>query len=227
MDLVQLYEEYRKEEFKLVNKDILNSMDKDVFAQAAKILDLADEQGNLKFTNENQIGVMMDFAVHEIRVNEKNAVDEYIEKYGAKNEIEEKILGALMDSYTSLFRVVNISESKHMLFSKDVFNQTKNIRLIDLNLSKTVDTNVVIFTRILPFPEINMTSGASLVFSADLENTLMNMYKNMIHGVSEDIAANKFIIFYSLYKQWGMDVHYNDITHDHDCSCGHDHHYHH
>lgn len=223
MELCDLYNIYRQEEIKLVNDKIFKTLDKAVLLNAARILGMTDENDNIMFTDENQMGALMDFAIHEMRIDGQNAVDKYIEKYGSENEMEEKVLNALKSSYTSFYRVVNISEKKNMLFLKDLLRGTRNIRLIDISLSSTGDSNILIFTRILPFPELNMTSGASFIFTDDLEIKITSAYKKSMEQVKEDIEANKYVIFYCLHKGYRNSMDYHECD---DESCNHEHHHH-
>jgi hypothetical protein len=229
MELIDLYNQYRKEEIRLVNDKIFKTLSKEILLNAARVLEMTDENDNIMFTDENQMGALMDFAIHEMRIDGQNAVEMYIEKYGYENEMEEKVLGALKASYTSLYRVVNISEEKHMLFLKNLLKDTRNTRLVDISLSQIGDPNILIFTRVLPFPELNMTSGATFVYIDDLEIKMTSLYKKAIEQVQEDIEANKYVIFYSLYKQYGLNKNYDNTDQD-DCddeNCGHEHHHHH
>lgn len=224
MELIDLYNQYRQEEVRLVNEKIFKTLDKAILLNAARVLDMTDENDNIMFTDENQMGALMDFAIHEMRIDGQNAVDRYIEKYGSENEMEEKVLNALKSSYTSLYRVVNISEEKNMLFLKDLLRNTRNTRLTDIALSKNTDSNILIFTRVIPFPELNMTSGASFIFEDDLEIRITSVYKKAIEQVKEDIEANKYVIFYSLYKDYRSSMDYHECD---DENCDHEHHHHH
>lgn len=224
MELKELYNEYRREEIRLINDKIFKTLDKAILLNAARILDMTDENDNIMFTDENQMGALMDFAIHEMRIDGQNAVDKYIEKYGPENEMEEKVLNALKSSYTSFYRVVNISEEKNMLFLKDLLKDTRNIRLIDINLSSMGDPDILVFTRVLPFPELNMTSGASFIFPEDYEIKITSAYKKSIEPVEKDIEANKYIIFYSLHRGYRNSVNYHECD---DENCSHDHHHHH
>lgn len=229
MELIDLYNQYREEEIRIVNEKIFKTLDKAILLNAARVLEMTDKNDNIIFTDENQMGALMDFAIHEMRIDGQNAVDRYIEKHGAENELEEKVLNALKSSYTSLYRLVNISEEKHMLFLKNLLKEIRNIRLIDISLSQINDPNILIFTRVLPFPELNMTSGASFVYTDELEISITSLYKKTMEQVKEDIEANKYVIFYSLYKQYGLNMNYNNLE-DHECddeNCGHEHHHHH
>lgn len=224
MEMIDLYNQYRSEEVRLVNEKIFKTLDKAILINAARILEMVDEKDNIMFTDENQMGALMDFAIHEMRIDGQNAVDRYIEKYSAENEMEEKVLNALKSSYTSLFRVVNISQEKNMLFLKNLLKETRNTRLTDIALSKSSEPGLLLFTRVLPFPELNMTSGASFIFEEDLEIRLTSVYKRAMQEVSENAEASKYMVFYRLHKE------YRNIAGHHECddeNCSHEHHHHH
>lgn len=224
MEMIDLYNQYRSEEVRLVNEKIFKTLDKAILINAARILEMVDEKDNIMFTDENQMGALMDFAIHEMRIDGQNAVDRYIEKYGAENEMEEKVLNALKSSYTSLFRVVNISQEKNMLFLKNLLEDTRNTRLTDIALSKSSEPGLLLFTRVLPFPELNMTSGASFIFEEDLEIRLTSVYKRAMKEVSENAEASKYMVFYRLHKE------YRNVASHHECddeNCSHEHHHHH
>lgn len=224
MEMIDLYNQYRSEEVKLVNEKIFKTLDKAILINAARILEMVDDKDNIMFTDENQMAALMDFAIHEMRIDGQNAVDKYIEKYGWENEMEEKVLNALKSSYTSLFRVVNISQEKNMLFLKNLLKDTRNTRLTDIALSKSSEPGLLLFTRVLPFPELNMTSGASFIFEEDLEIRLSSVYKRAMEEVKENVEASKYMVFYRLHRE------YRNIASRHECedeNCSHEHHHHH
>jgi endonuclease III-like uncharacterized protein len=110
--------------------------------------------------------------------------------------------------------MVNISRDKHMVILKDIFNQDRNIKIIDESLSDTANMDILVFARILKLPELNMATGASLIFLSDKEFTLLDTYKNIMKDITESREANKFIIFYALLKEYGITLIYHNVIHD-------------
>ena len=70
--------------------------------------------------NQNDTQYVFDFALHESKIEGQNAIQLYKEKVGGQDEMEEIFLNALDNSYTSIFRVINTSPTKGLLFFKDM-----------------------------------------------------------------------------------------------------------
>jgi hypothetical protein len=214
MELMDLYNEYRRIEVNLINEKIFKLLDRDIILQAAKILDMTDENDNVVFTSESHLGVLMDFVLHEWEIDGESMIQRYIRNNKPENETEKKLLEAHASSYTSFFRMVNIARDKHMVILKDIFNQDRNIKIIDESLSDTANMDILVFARILKLPELNMATGASLIFLSDKEFTLLDTYKNIMKDITESREANKFIIFYALLKEYGITLIYHNVIHD-------------
>jgi hypothetical protein len=234
MELKNLYEQYRNGQLTFINEKIIPSLDNEVIMDSAIALDMIDKKGKIIYEDESSINYLLDFAIYEHKIEGKNIIERYVENHEPENAIEEVVISTLLKSFTSLFRVVNISPTKNMIFLKDTFNQIKNLRLIDVASSQTLDTSTLVFARILPFPELNMTSGAPFVFSDDMEIRLTGDYKRITENMIRDTTTNKFVWFYNANKHHGLAVdfqhthshhehHHEHHHHDHDCCCGHDH----
>ncbi|MBS7251603.1 MAG: hypothetical protein KIH08_13595, partial [Candidatus Freyarchaeota archaeon] len=130
----------------------------------------------------------------------------YREKIGGKSSVENEILEAFLSSYTSLFKIVSTSASESTLVLYDHLNQKENIKLIDVNFSKTATPGLLIFTRLVPFKDFNMTSGVSFVFPASAENFLLERYRRLSERAKSDInlTMRRFLFFYNWNKTKGI-----------------------
>jgi len=183
-------------------------LDRDVLMKSARLLGIA--RGDiLVFDSEGETSVLTDFALNEYRVNNKNTIEIYREKVGWQNEIEKDILDALLSSYTSLFKITSIFEAENTLFLNDILNKKDNIKLIDIAFSKTAIPGLLLFIRLVPFKDFNMTSGVSFVFHGDLEEYLLRRYKKLSKKVKSDSdSIKRFISFFRLNKTNGIEVRY-------------------
>jgi hypothetical protein len=119
----------------------------------------------------------MDFALHECRINGKNAVELYREKVRVDNDIETEILGGLINSYTSLFRIINIKRGEKKLILADLLKNSDNlVELIDIGFSQTAVPGFLIFLRLVPLPDFNITGGFGFSFNGDAEEVLLKEY---------------------------------------------------
>ncbi len=176
-ELINKYKNYREVGRKLHEKIIDTSLDRAVFIKAAKLFGMA--RGNtLILENEDELSNLMDFALHDYKVNNKNVIEIYKEKAAPMNEIEKEVLDAFLLSYTSLFKVVSISKKENSLILKDLLNKKDNIKLIDIAFSKHGVPGLLVFGRLVPFKDFNMTSGAVFGFHGELEDYIIKNYSN-------------------------------------------------
>jgi len=208
MTIIEKYETYRKIGMELNHKIIDTCLDRDVLMKSARLLGIV-RGGTLIFDSEDETIVLMDFALNEYMVNNKNTIEIYREKIGGQNEIEKEILDALLSSYTSLFKVTSISKAENTLRLNDILSKKDNIELIDIAFSKTAIPGLLLFIRLIPFRDFNMTSGVSFVFPGDLEEYLLRRHKKLskkVKSVSDSIK--RFISFFRLNKIDGIEVRY-------------------
>ncbi|RLF33140.1 MAG: hypothetical protein DRN07_03330 [Thermoplasmata archaeon] len=208
MTIIEKYKTYRKIGMELNHKIMDSCLDRDVLMKSARLLGIARGK-TLIFDSEDETSVLMDFALNEYRVNNKNTIEIYREKIGWQNEIEKDILDALLSSYTSLFKVTSIYEAENTLLLNDILNKKDNLKLIDIAFSKTAIPGLLLFIRLIPFKDFNMTSGISFAFPGDLEEYLLRRYKKLSKKVKTDSESIKrFISFFRLSKTDGIEVGY-------------------
>jgi len=209
MDLVNKYKKYRKIGMKFNHRIMDKCLDRETLKKSAKLLGIV-RSGTFVFDSEDETSVLMDFALNDYRFVNKNVVERYRKKFGWKNEVEKDILDALSASYTSLFKITSISISENTLILNDLLNKKENIKLMDIAFSSTITHGgFLLFTRLLPFKDFNMTSGVSFVFPPYKENYLIQEYKKKSKKIkSDNEAIKRFVTFYKLNKIYGMDVKY-------------------
>lgn len=206
--LIEKYKTYRKIGMELNHKMMKTCLSLDALKNSAELLGIARGDVFL-FDTEDETSVLMDFALNEYRVDDKNTVEIYREKIGGKNEIEKETLGALLSSYTSLFKIASISREESTLILNDILNKKDSIRLMDISLSKSAAPGLLLFTRLLSFKDFNMTSGVSFVFPGDLEGHLLEEYEKLSKKVGGDSdSIKRFVSFFLLDKICGIGVRY-------------------
>lgn len=208
MTLIRKYQTYRKIGRELNHKIMNTCLDRDVLMKSARLLGIT--QGDaLIFDSEDQTSVLMDFALNEYHVNNKNSIEIYQEKVGVQNGTEKEILDALLSSYTSLFKIIYTSEAESSLLLSDILNQKDNIKLIDIAFSKTAIPGLLLFIRLVQFKDFNITSGISFVFPGELEKYLLRRYKKLSKKVKTNRdSIKRFVSFFKLNKIDGIEVRY-------------------
>jgi len=210
VSLVDRYRMYREANRKLNVKVMKACLERDAFMSAANLLGIAE--GNaVFFDNMDETDVIMDFALNDYKVDGKNAVQIYRERYGG-NELELDILDALLSSYTSLFKVTSISRKEKLVFFDDIINKRCHIGLMDIALSRTATVGMLLFFRLLSFSDFNMASGVSFAFPGELESYLLRKYKKLRKKVeSNSEAIKRFVSFFWLSKTDGLEMKYEEI----------------
>lgn len=187
-------------------KYIIDKYRTELFIGSAKKLGMLQGNKTIVHDTEDDIQYLFDFLLCEAKIDGRNALDIYKREVGLKDAFEKKVITAFERSYTSLYRVINTSPSKGLIFLKDILNGGKNIRLTDLGISKLQNQDVLIFTRVITIDDINMTSGMSCVYAARIEKRLMQRY-SQIKQISnpENESMNRFLFFYEDYKNIGIE----------------------
>ena len=208
MTILGDYRKYRKIGLKLNHKIMDSCLERDVLMKSGRLLGIV-RGGTFVFDSEDETSVLMDSALNDYRVNNKNTIEIYREKVGWQNEVEKEILDALSSSYTSLFKIVSVSDEESTLVLSDILNKKDNIELIDIAFSQTAVPGLLLFIRLVPFKDFNMASGISFVFPGDLERDLRMRYKKLRKKVkSDDESIKRFVSFFKMNKVHGIEVEY-------------------
>lgn len=207
-ELVRRYKNYREVGRELHEKILQTSLDRAVLKKAARLLGIA-RGDTLIMENEDELSNLMDFALHDYKVNNKNIIEIYKEEANSLNETEKEVLDALLLSYTSLFKVVSISKKENLLLLSDLLNKKDNVKLIDITFSKHAVPGLLVFIRLVPFKDFNMTSGAVFAFPGNLEDYIIKNYKKLSKKIPSDNEATKrYVSFFKLSRTHGIEVRY-------------------
>lgn len=208
MTLIKKYKEYRKSGMKLNHKIMDACLARDVVMASAELLGILHGE-TLIFESEDESSVLMDFALNDYKVDNQNTVKLYRDTIGWKNDIEKELLDAHLASYTSLFKVTSISKKECTLLLNDLLTKEDDIQLIDINFSRSALPGILLFTRLIPLKDFNMTSGVSFAFPGHVEQHLLRGYEALSKKVkSDDEAVKRFVSFYNLSKTKGIEVQY-------------------
>jgi hypothetical protein len=204
------YKNYREVGKALNHKIIDRFVDRDIILLSGKYLGLVSlvKKNALIFNNESETAALMDFAINEYKINGNSAVQLYKDKGMFENQIEVDILDALLKSYTSLFKITNIISQKNTLILTDLLNiNCEPIEIIDIELSQTAVAGFLIFLRIVPFSDFNISGGLGFAFNNDMEEYLIKKYKNLAKlDKSSSESLKRYVAFFKLYKRYGLEI---------------------
>ena len=175
--LIKRYIQIRNISKELNSKIIKNGFNRNIIMKAAGLLGIAGKNDSVTFASEAESDVLTDFVIYERISGSRSVVETYQEKIVGINNIEKIILEAFTSSYTSLFKIIAVSEPEKTLLISDILNKKDNLKLIDINFSETSKPGMLLFTRLVPFNKFNMTSGISFIFPDSQEKYLINKHR--------------------------------------------------
>jgi len=162
--------------------------------------------------SEEEINFVMDFSLFEYQVDGKTYLQRYQEENHQLDENEAEMLQASILSYTSLFKIIEADRVNATVTLSDLLNQGKEIKIININLSKTAQPGILMFTRIVPFSDFNMASGMFCMFPKNSERSLLKQVKITMKKVKSEVESiQRFIAFFKLNRKQGLEVATRDV----------------
>ncbi len=151
------------------NKDSKNAM-----IYAGKLLDFWNGEF-MVFDRDEDTDILMDFLIFEKNKQGQRLINLFYDSDIELSDLEEEILEGQVDYYSSLFEILTIDISNCTIILKDLLNTgNPDFTLMDIALSQTGRTGLLIYTRLIPIREINMTSGVSFVFEPKVKEKILN-----------------------------------------------------
>lgn len=206
MDRVQKYKTYRRAG-KDLNAKLPDRLDDDALIETARTLGMTeDHEGEEVVVHEGEedMAVMMDFALNEYNTEHKTAVDRYYEGGCWDNDIEKELLEGLRQSHTSLFEITSVVPEESKLELQDLLNQGTWLELTDLGLSSTANLDGLIFFRPVELIDFTMTSGFLFPFASKHKGHLLSVHEEVMKRTgSRPKSHRRFVIFNRLYRKYG------------------------
>ncbi len=110
-------------------------------------------------------------------------------------------------NYLSLFKVIEVNPTEAKVCLSNLLGEPQQVEIIDLGLSQTGQPGLLIFTRIIPFSDFNMTSGMFAIFPNSSEKTLLKRYKLKMKKVkSNKESVQLFVSFFHLNRTEGLEI---------------------
>src|SRR5215211_7004348 len=109
------YQRFRKVGRDLNHKIIDACLNETILAKATTMLKLG-RKGQLIVDSEDDLSVLMDFALFEIRHRDgRNSIEQYAETKGGANAIERELLAAMVQAQTGLYKVKQVLRDKQQI----------------------------------------------------------------------------------------------------------------
>jgi hypothetical protein len=126
-----------------------------------------------------------------------------------QNETDKKVIDCCLNNYTDFFEITKIDPENYTLKLTSITDKQKPaVEITDVGLSNSATIGSIIFTRIIDFDTINMTSGISMVFPSVVKSNLLKYYNQEIFKYigKNEFNAKKWQIAFELNESMGLDV---------------------
>ena len=199
------YRRYRKVGMELNHKIIDALLDRGMIEEAARALGLGGKNRELVLDSEDDLSVLMDFALYELRRQGRTLVERYQQETGGSNAIERELLAGMVKAQMGLFQVEDMAAQQYHLILRSLGEEERSITLTDINFSQTVANGLIVFFRPIELGRFTMTSGIAFVFPPVMEQTLSRRWAREWKNAS---SAKRYADFFKLSKRKGLDIRY-------------------
>ncbi|CEI72133.1 MULTISPECIES: hypothetical protein [Romboutsia] len=202
---IKSYREYRE-----ISK-ILNDKIFDYLETTQKGLNDINIMGLLKnnrvYLDKNiEFDYCHDFILYEKTLNNKSGVDLFLESHKLEDKSEIELIESMKNSKTSLYKVIDIDKKDFKIKIEDI-NTKEIINIIDISLSRTLDKDHLVFTRIISIGDVNFTSGMVMLFNLNHIDFLERVAKKEMKKLNiENENVKRFITFFYLSRQHGYNM---------------------
>jgi hypothetical protein len=202
---LQRYRQYRAAQVELNDKIVNSQMSQPTFDAAARALGVSGAGRQLLLDSEDQISVIMDYAIYEVGKPGTRVIDLYRERSGSAAPIERELLEAMTASAVGVYRVESFDEPAGRLLLKQLAPVERELLLTDISLSRSRKPGVVMFTRLFELPEFAMTGGAALLFKAALEANVVRLW-------AETAPGARYGEIFKLHRRRGVPITYASVS---------------
>ena len=167
-ELAQRYQHIRGLSRRL-NNEMLAIIPEDGVNVAGKRLGVL-RRGILVFDSEEEMAVLMDYVLHEVRENGCNTIEKYLLQSQSDPETDEMlVLRAMQHAVYSLFEVESVTPGLGVRV-RDLLSGDSAL-VADLGMSASAKVGFILAARLLALPEFCIFSGASIPVGIKIDDT--------------------------------------------------------
>ena len=171
------------------------------------------EQNTFILENEQDLDIVLDFALFELLINNKNFIERYYELDLPETKEENILLESKLNAFASLFEAVGFDKENCLIQAIDVLDSGKNYSLVDIGFSQTGWPGLLFYTRIIPLPDFNITGGVSFGYRKETKAKLLNGFQFQQLKFNNKIKSiDKYLYFYNQHKIFGEPIRKIEMT---------------
>jgi hypothetical protein len=164
-DLLPTYRRLRQLGLQL-NRKLVHMLSAENLKKGGQLLGI-EKNGILVFGSEDESSVLMDYCIHNVRVDGVNAVQRYRELWPPRADSDDMVLlTAMLKAYYSIFQVVDAEHGVGVTVLDVLRGDTRF--LVDTGLGTTARSGDILATRVLPLEEQGLLMSGGAVLPATL-----------------------------------------------------------
>ncbi len=159
-DLLPAYRHLRQISINL-NHKLVESLSKETLDEGGRRLGFL-KKGIFVFDTEEETAILMDYCIHNVYVDGRNAAQRYMEETPPppRGSSEMLVLDAIQHAYYSIFRVESVERGVGVKV-RDALRGNEAF-MMDIGLGNSAQIGVTFASRVIPFEGFLMSGGASL-----------------------------------------------------------------
>jgi hypothetical protein len=181
-DIVAQYQRLGPIRFRL-NNELVRRLSRDALNEGAKKIGILRGK-TFVFDNEDEMSVLMDYCVYDVKRKGRNAVEQYLCDVPPNPDSDEMAcLRAMQHATYALVAVLRV-EPGVGCHVRNLFTEETRL-LVDIGFSETAQPGAVIATRLLDFGGFVATGGAALPLDI-LDNDELDEWQRKIRAGADD-----------------------------------------
>ncbi len=164
------------------------------------------------FDSDNDSETLMDFIVFEKVTQNTPVFKRFHISNPELNDLQQENMNGIFNNYSSLFEIKSIDSIGNTLVLADLLDVSrKEYSLIDIGMSNTTHTGYILFTRLIPIRDVNMTSGVSFGFKKIYKDKLLSTISLTVLKKRRKLTATElFILMHEKNRQYGIETRTED-----------------
>ncbi|HZK94803.1 MAG TPA: hypothetical protein VFC67_11390 [Prolixibacteraceae bacterium] len=199
-----------REAGKKIGGDILKyavESNKQELITAAKLLGFWNGK-MMVFDAESDSETLMDFMVFEKITSNFPAYKRFQMSNPKLDDLQQENMNGILNNYPSLFEIKSIDSIGNILILEDLLDANrKEYMLMDIGMSKTASIGFILYARLIPIRDINMTSGVSFGFEKIYKDKLLSAISLAAFKKRRKLtSAETFILMHEKNRQFGLET---------------------
>jgi hypothetical protein len=204
MNMLENYKKFRKIQVDLHMKILEEFVSGEDIKNSAKIVGIFN-QNKIMIESDAEKDALYDFNIYENIREGRSALSEYIDKYEPSNEEEVEIFQGMKQSETMLYEIADINKENSVVMLKSLFDNNQVVQIVDIGLSNSFKTGMLLFSRLIHLNGFSMTSGLGYGFSENHKDYIINRNRKMIKKIkSGDDSVDRFVAFFHMNRSDGV-----------------------